>query len=51
VRDEVPIRPSLVALIVTVPDVIAVTRPVEDTVATATSLEDQLTALPLSTLP
>jgi hypothetical protein len=38
-------------MIVTVPDAIAVTRPVEDTVAKELLLEDQITDLPLSTLP
>jgi hypothetical protein len=50
VMEEVPLFPSLVAVIVAEPGVPAVTRPVGETVATDSSLDDQLTALPTSTL-
>jgi hypothetical protein len=50
---EVPVWPSLVAVMVAVPIVpeAAVTRPLVETVATAGLLDDQLTVRPESTLP
>ena len=46
-----PLTPSLVARICTDPGVTAVTRPPVDTVATASAVDVQVTALPLSVLP
>jgi hypothetical protein len=43
--------PSLLAVIVAVPSATAVTRPDDETVATAGLLDPQLTARPVSTLP
>src|SRR5437868_8511817 len=51
VIDEVPLCPSLVAVIVVVPAATAVTRPVVLTVAALVLPEDQITVRPLRTLP
>jgi hypothetical protein len=50
VIDEVPLFPSLAAVIVAPPTATAVTRPEVFTVATAVLLDDQVTALPVSTM-
>src|SRR5256885_3969965 len=47
----VPLFPSLVAVIVALPTVTPVTRPVDDTVATPPSLVAQVTVRPLSGFP
>ena len=47
----VPVFPSLVAVIVAVPAPVAVTTPVEDTVATAVALVVQVIARPVSSAP
>jgi hypothetical protein len=49
VTDELPVCPSLVAVIVAVPGVSVVTSPVELTVATAVLLDAHVTVRPLST--
>ena len=49
VIDDVPLFPSLVAVIVAPPTETAVTSPTPPTVATAVLLEDQLTARPVTT--
>jgi|SRR5688500_2113333 len=49
VSAALPLRPSLVAVICTVPTATAVTRPDPETVATAELLELQLTARPVRT--
>jgi hypothetical protein len=49
VIDDVPLFPSLVAVIVAPPTETAVTSPTPSTVATAVLLEDQLTARPVTT--
>jgi hypothetical protein len=46
----VPLFPSLVPVMIAVPDATAVTRPVDDTVAFAGLLEDQVTVRPWRTL-
>jgi len=51
VAEAVPLFPSLVAVIVAVPPPAPVTNPLPLTVATLASLEDQLTVLPVRTLP
>src|SRR5689334_7000669 len=48
---EVPLRPSLVAVMVAVPATFAVTRPVLLTVATPVVFEDQVTGRPVKMLP
>jgi len=48
---EVPLFPSLVAVIVADPAATAVTSPLAETVATPLALLDQVTARPLSTVP
>lgn len=48
---DVPLLPSLVAVIVTVPAATPVTTPVEETVATPGLLVDHATTRPVSTLP
>ena len=48
---DVPLLPSLLAVIVAVPNATAVTRPDGETVATFVLLDAQLTARPGSTLP
>src|SRR5207247_9762829 len=49
--DEVPLLPSLVAVIVADPAATPVTSPLAETVATAGALLDQVTIRPVSTLP
>src|SRR5437773_7795583 len=51
VMADVPLCPSLVAVIVAVPATFPVTRPVVFTVATVVLLLDQVTVRPVSTLP
>jgi hypothetical protein len=51
VIDDVPVFVSLVAVIVTVPTPTAVTRPLEDTVATAMLSELHVTTRSVSTVP
>jgi hypothetical protein len=51
VIEDVPIFPSLVAVIVAPPGLTAVTRPFPSTVATVTSLELHVTRRPVSALP
>src|SRR5438876_8072581 len=51
VMDDVPLLPSLVAVIVAAPRVTAVTRPLPFTVATEVLLLDQETARPERTVP
>jgi hypothetical protein len=51
VKLEVPVRPSLVAVMVTDPGATPVTRPLELTVASPGLLEDQAIARPVSTFP
>src|SRR6187200_1286440 len=48
---EVPVFPSLTALIVAVPGAIAVTSPVDDTLATPAALVDQTTVRLANTCP
>jgi len=48
---DVPLWPSLVAVIVADPAAFAVTRPVPFTVATVVLLEDHVTVRPLSVFP
>src|SRR5437764_13711091 len=48
---DVPLFPSLAAVIVAEPGAFAVTRPLAFTVAIAVSLDDQVTARPESGLP
>jgi hypothetical protein len=50
VMEDAPVFPSLIAVIVAVPGTTPVTRPVVDTVATDSLLDDQLTDLPVTTL-
>jgi hypothetical protein len=50
--DEIPFRPSTVAVIVTAdPEAMPVTSPLADTVATAGLLDDQLTVRPVTGFP
>jgi hypothetical protein len=51
VIDDVPVCPSLVAVMVALPAATAVTRPVVFTVAAAVLLETQVTVRPVSTFP
>jgi hypothetical protein len=51
VTAEVPLFPSLVAVIVAVPALTAVTLPLDDTVATAVLDDDHDAARPVSVLP
>lgn len=51
VTDDVPVFPSLVAVMVAVPAATPVTTPLDDTVAIALLLDDQVTTRPVSTLP
>jgi len=48
---DVPLLPSLVAVMVAEPGATAVTRPEPDTVAAAVALDDHVTVWPVSTLP
>ncbi len=48
---DVPLLPSLLAVIVAVPNATAVTSPDDETVATLVLLDPQLTVRPVSTLP
>jgi hypothetical protein len=50
VSEEVPLCPSLVAVIVVLPAATAVTKPLASTVAAAVLLETHVTTLPVSTL-
>jgi hypothetical protein len=50
VISDVALFPSLNAVIVALPDVTAVTSPVDDTVATEVLFEDHVTSLPVSAL-
>jgi hypothetical protein len=51
VIEDVPICPSLAAVIVASPTDTPVTNPVDETVATAVLLDTQPTARPVNTLP
>ena len=51
VIDEVPLFPSLLAVMVVVPAATAVTRPLASTVAAALLLELHVTTRPVSTFP
>src|SRR6185503_15099050 len=51
VMDDVPLCPSLVAVIVAEPAALAVTRPVAFTVATVVWLDDHVTVRPVRMLP
>jgi hypothetical protein len=50
VIEDVPLTPSLVAVIVALPGETAVTRPVNDTVAAPVLLDDQVTVGPVRML-
>ena len=49
--EEVPVFPSLVAVITAVPAAAAVTIPVDETLAIVASLEDHVTTRPVKTMP
>jgi hypothetical protein len=51
VIEDVPVFPSLVAVITPVPDATAVTRPLDVTLANVGSLDDHVTTRPVRTLP